>query len=245
MSEAKLIILMDFDGVILTQKALEYTALKLSRINWYNWQKQNTENLRLIDYARLFEQSDSDKKRNALRNVYRAYRPFIPNRYKRIYYFIRFRRTYPKYEIYEELTKGMKQVLIQLKKRSIPLGIVSNTAGKRLKYFRKKLGLDDYFSVFISRDDIPYRKPHPYSIIKALVLLKRKHNLKRINKNMVYFIGDLPTDIECAKNANVNSIALLSGHGTEKELRNIEPTIVLKKIKDLLEIEHFKKFLLD
>jgi len=51
------IVLFDFDGVIITQKALEYTASFFLKKKFYNW--QNTENMRLIDCARLFEESDS------------------------------------------------------------------------------------------------------------------------------------------------------------------------------------------
>ena len=46
------IILFDFDGVIITQKSLEYTASKLIKNKFYGW--KNIENMRLIDFARLF-----------------------------------------------------------------------------------------------------------------------------------------------------------------------------------------------
>jgi len=61
----------------------------------------------------------------------------------------------------------------------------------------------------------------------------------------VYYVGDLPHDIDCAKNAGVNSIALLSGHGTRKGLEKSSPTYLLPDIKNLLEIEELKKLLLD
>ncbi|MFX0143876.1 MAG: HAD family hydrolase, partial [Candidatus Hodarchaeota archaeon] len=75
-------------------------------------------------------------------------------------------------------------------------------------------------------------------------LMKIKNNLNYlIDKNNVYYIGDLPADIECAKNADIKSIALLSGHGTRKGLEYSNPTYLLPDIKSILEIEHFKKFL--
>ena len=122
---------------------------------------------------------------------------------------------------------------------------MSNTRGKRLNYFRNKLNLDKFFSVYISRDQTPYRKPDPYPIIIALKKIKKKYQLDLIERTNVYFIGDLPADIECAKNAKINSIALLSGHGLEKDLRKVNPTIILKDIKGILEIEPFKKYLMD
>jgi len=236
-----LILLFDFDGVIITQKALEYTALIKLKMKFYRW--QNIEGLRLIDLARLFEQSDSSNRIKALFRVYKNYKKYIPIRWRRIIFFIKFRRMYPKYEKYETIRPHLSDILLKLKGYDIPLGIISNTSKKRLNYFIDKLKLDRYFSVFISRDDTPFRKPDPYPIHLALNLIKRKHNLS-IDKAKVYLIGDLPSDIVSANNAKIKSIALLSGHGTKEDLENTKPTYILDDISNLLELEPIKKFLL-
>lgn len=236
------IVLFDFDGVIITQKSLEYTALYYLRKKFYKW--QNTKDIRLIDFARLFEESDSKNRLVALKRINKVYKSLIPSIWRRNLFFIKFRRMYPKYEKYEILKPNLEEVLIQLKQYSFLLGIVSNTNKRRLDSFRQKLNLDKYFSVYISRDDTPFRKPSPYPIITALKKIKKNFNYS-INKNNVYYIGDLPADIVCAKNAKIKSIALLSGHGTKEGLENSNPTILLQNIKDILEIEDFKKFLLD
>lgn len=236
------IILFDFDGVIITQKALEYTASKLMKNKFYQW--KNIENMRLIDFARLFEESDSKNRLVALKRINKVYKPFIHSIWRRNLFFIKFRRIYPKLEKFETLKPNLKEVLNQLKKSGMILGIVSNTSKKRLDKFRKRLNLDKFFSVFISRDDSPFRKPSPYPIIAALKELKKSINYS-INKDNVYYIGDLPADIECAKNADVKSIALLSGHGTREGLERSNPILLVPDVKDILEIEQFKKFLLD
>ncbi len=236
------ILLFDFDGVVITQKALEFTALLYKRKSFYKW--ENTKHLRLIDFARLFEQSDSDNRFKAIYQAYKSYRTYIPNRLRRILFFIKFRRTYPKYEIYETLKPNLKNILEKLKLIKVPLGIVSNTKGSRLLFFKEHLDLDKYFSAFISRDDSPYRKPHPYPIIKILTQLKQRYHFS-IDKNNIYFVGDLPSDILCAHNAGIKSIALLSGHGSELGLKKVNPTYLLQDITKLIEIEPFKKLLLD
>ncbi|MBA7690827.1 Phosphoglycolate phosphatase [subsurface metagenome] len=124
------IVLFDFDGVIITQKALEYTAS----------------------------------------------------------FFLKFRRMYPKYEKYETLKPNLEEVLIKFKKSEFLLGIVSNTNKRRLDSFKQKLNLGKYFSVFVSRDDTLYRKPHPYPIITALKqfkILKIKHIQCKIGFNPI------------------------------------------------------------
>ena len=236
------ILLFDFDGVIITQKSLEYTAHTLIKNKLYQW--KNIEKMRLIDFARLFEESDSKNRLLALKQINKVYKPFIPSIWRRNLFFIKFRRMYPKLEKYEILKPNLKEILNKLKNGGIHLGIVSNTSKKRLDFFRKKLKLDRFFSVFITRDDSLFRKPHPYPIIVALMKFKKNFNYS-INKDQVYYIGDLPADIECAKNANIKSIALLSGHGTKEGLEKSNPTYLLPDIKNILEIEYFKKFLLD
>ena len=236
------IILFDFDGVVITQRALEYTASIFLKQNFYKW--KNTENLRLIDIARLFEEVDSKNRIKALFRAYKIYKRYIPHNWRRILFFIRYRRTYPKFEKFESLKPNLEEILIKLKNVGIPLGIVSNTKGKRLNHFRAQLNLDKFFSIYISRDQTPYRKPNPYPIVIALKQIKEKFQFNFIDRNKVYFVGDLPADIECAKNAKINSIALFSGHGLEKDLRKVNPTIILQDIKNLLEIEPFKKYLI-
>ncbi len=236
------IILFDFDGVIITQKSLEYTALHYLRKKFYKW--QNTKNLRLIDLARLFEESDSKNKLVAFYRINKVFQHIIPSILRRNMFFFKFRRMYPKYEKYESLKPNLKEVLIKLKKNNFILGIVSNTSKRRLDLFRQKLNLNKYFSLYVSRDDTPFRKPSPYPIMIALNKIKKNHNYS-INKKNVYYVGDLPADIECAKNAQIKSIALLSGHGTNKGLENSGPTLLLQDIKKILEIKEFKKFLLD
>ncbi len=235
------ILLFDFDGCVITQKSLEYAALVHLKKNFYNW--RNIESLRLIDIARLFEEADSKNKIKAIINVYRVFKNYIPSRWKRILFFIRFRRLYPKYEIYETLKPKLREILTDLQKVGVKFGIVSNTSGERLTIFRNRLNLDEYFSVYVSRDDTPVRKPDGHPVIIALQQLKKDIGTP-IEKNNVYLIGDLPTDIECAHNAGVKSIALLSGHGTKLSLEKANPTITLRDIEDILEIDPFKKLLL-
>ncbi|HEC37111.1 hypothetical protein LCGC14_1518530 [marine sediment metagenome] len=236
------ILLFDLDGTVITQKSLEYTASVFLKKSFYRW--KNTENLRLIDLARLFVESDSKNKLKALLRIIKIYREYIPSLWRRLFFFVKFRRTYPKFETHESLKPELESLLRQFKRKGVILGIVSNTSGNRLAYFAKKLQLKKYFSVLISRDDTPLRKPSPYPIYSALLYLKK--NLKiSIDKDDVYYVGDLPQDIYCAKSAGINSVAILSGYGTPESLENSNPTYIIKNYKEILEIEVFKKFLLD
>lgn len=236
------IVLFDFDGVVITHTSLELAALKQLKNKWYKW--QNIEKMRLIDFARILEQSDSENKFKAYKNLFKNYRKIIPNPLKIIIFFIRFRLQYPKLEkIYETLKPNLENVLKILKENNIPTGIVSNTQKKRLAFFTEKFNLSQYFAVIMSRSDAPSRKPNPLPILLALKTIKNTYGFSKIEKSRVYFIGDLPTDIKCAKNAGINSIAILSGHGLKKDLERENPSIILENSQQLLEIEMIKKYL--
>ncbi|GAG82960.1 unnamed protein product, partial [marine sediment metagenome] len=127
------IILFDFDGIIITQKSLEYTAFLFLKKRFYHW--KNIENLRLIDLARIFEEADSKNRIKALLKIVKIYKRYIPSLWRRLLFFIMFRRTYPKYEKHEELKANLEEVLRKLKSKNFILGIVSNTRGERLRYF--------------------------------------------------------------------------------------------------------------
>ena len=236
------IIFFDFDGVLMTQKALELLAYRMLKNRFYRW--KNTKNLRLIDLALLFEKSDDENLLKLYQNIHMNFKSYIPSRFRRDIFIIKFRREYRKLEkIYDGLTPGTLDILKELKRKEIILGIISNTQKKRLFYFIKKFQLQEYFSVILARDDLPFHKPNPYPILHALKVIKRQNNFRMIDKSSVYFIGDIPSDIKCAKSAGVKSIALLSGHGSKIELENESPDYLIEKITDLSEHPPFKKFL--
>ena len=87
----QLIILFDFDGIVISQKSLEYTASIFLKKKFYRW--KNTDNLRLIDLARMFEEADSKNRLKALLQINKIYKHYIPSLWKRALFFIRFRRT--------------------------------------------------------------------------------------------------------------------------------------------------------
>jgi phosphoglycolate phosphatase-like HAD superfamily hydrolase len=57
----------------------------------------------------------------------------------------------------------------------------------------------------------------------------------------VYFVGDLPTDIQSAHNAHVRSIAVTTGHGSEEELQQEQPDYLLSGVENLFSIPEFQQ----
>jgi len=98
------------------------------------------------------------------------------------------------------------------------LGIVTTKTGRYSEVLMEHFGLMKYFDILIGREDVEHPKPHAEPILKAMESLD-------IEGKEIWMIGDTKLDLICAKNAGVNSIAVLSGYGEEKELKKFTDII--------------------
>jgi histidinol-phosphate aminotransferase len=101
--------------------------------------------------------------------------------------------------ICNEKTLIEKETLIKLKKY-FRLGIVTGRPREECDFALKKSGLNEYFEITITTDDVNGKtKPHPYGITLALSKLK--------TKNAIY-IGDNVDDISAANGAGIPFIGI-------------------------------------
>jgi len=99
------------------------------------------------------------------------------------------------------------------------LGIVTTKTGKYSQVLMEHFGLMHYFKVLIGREHVEHPKPHAEPILKAL------EYFEHFDKRDVWMIGDTELDLIAADAAGVNSIAVLSGYGTKKELERFTDVI--------------------
>ena len=125
---------------------------------------------------------------------------------------------------------------IELASTFAELGIVTTKTGKYSKVLMEHFNLMKYFKVLIGREDVDKPKPKPDAepIIKAL----ESFNFKGKN---VYMIGDTKLDLLCAKNAKVNSIAVLCGYGKKEELQKFTKIIVDDTLQAVNYLKSMKK----
>lgn len=101
-------------------------------------------------------------------------------------------------ELLVEPCPGIYSVLAMLKKRNIPMALVSNGLGKGYGAdIVKKFGLNDFFPVTIFREDIKKSKPHPEPLLMAL----RELNIEPSEKDVIWYIGDRHKDVTAVHNA--------------------------------------------
>ncbi len=93
------------------------------------------------------------------------------------------------------------------------VGIVTTKTAKYSKDILEHLEIMRYFEVLVGREDVVQPKPHKEPIEKAL----KSMNTSKLD---AWMIGDTILDMLSAKSADVKSVGVLSGYGSEDELKN-------------------------
>lgn len=108
---------------------------------------------------------------------------------------------------------------VELASEFATLGIVTTKTGLYSKILMQHFGIMHHFEVLIGREDVQNPKPHSEPIFKALEKLDTQ------NKE-IWMIGDTKLDLMSAKNANVRSIAVLSGYDKRDTLKEFTDVIL-------------------
>jgi HAD superfamily hydrolase (TIGR01549 family) len=109
-----------------------------------------------------------------------------------------------------ELYPGIKEILDYLKSKKYPLGIFTGKGREASLITLKILGVENYFDLIITGDDVENHKPSPEGIIKFL-------NHFKIQPERVLMIGDSVNDVIASKEAGIKiSSVLWDSYGKEK-----------------------------
>ena len=113
-----------------------------------------------------------------------------------------------------------------LTKKGVAIAAVTSRFSDQLKATLKFAGVDKYFKVIVTPQEVKNPKPDPESIFKVLKVLK-------VKADRAVFIGDSPVDIEAGKNAKVKTIAALYGFHGER-LLEAKPDYVIADIQEII-----------
>jgi phosphoglycolate phosphatase-like HAD superfamily hydrolase len=240
------IIMFDFDGVIINSKGAELAALQMMKDPFFEWDEEELAKINPLEIIRRFEMCDDQSSYQSVKKLWFNFRALLPNWVKRIRFFIRMGLNFRKYEkIVGDFIPGITDTLKLLYEKGAIMGIGTNSEGDRLPYWLDKKDCREYISAWTSRYDkkIYGIKPEPRVLLKLLLSIKKKHNIKKINMNRVFFVGDNPTDIWAAQNAKMRSIAVLSGHSSYDELAYLGADYILKSINEMPDLIEIKNML--
>lgn len=99
------------------------------------------------------------------------------------------------------------------------LGVVTTKTGLYSQELLEHFGVMDAFEVLIGRENVTHAKPHPEPVLAAMRHLDA-------SADACWLIGDTRLDTQAAKAAGIPCVGVLSGYGSEAELRVDTPYVV-------------------
>lgn len=120
------------------------------------------------------------------------------------------------------------ETLTELRRQGFRMGIVTSRAKAGVLETMKQGGVHDLFDAVVGGDEVPFMKPDPGHVMKALELIGSE-------PARALMIGDSHIDVEAGNNAGVRTVRGTYGFNTE-QLHDPEPDFFIEDIKDLLNI---------
>ena len=96
------------------------------------------------------------------------------------------------------LHEGVEDTLKFLKKKHIPMGIVTTSDSDKLRNALSHHSLEQYFDILIAHQDVVNLKPHPEPVLKAI------EKLKAVTGSTLY-VGDSHHDTHAGRAAGVTT----------------------------------------
>jgi pyrophosphatase PpaX len=118
------------------------------------------------------------------------------------------------------------EVLDELKKRNLKIAAITTRSLRTSVKSLEAVGIEHYFDLILSAEDVTRHKPHPEPILKALEFLQ-------VKPEEAIMVGDTTADIMAGKNASIKTVAALYGFGGEG-LLDLDPDYSIRELKDLL-----------
>ena len=145
-----------------------------------------------------------------------------------------FERAYPIFlDLYADNTSkrsvlypGVREGIDYLRANGYPLGCVTNKVAQFTLPLLKDLGVFDAFSLVVSGDSLPEKKPHPMPLLHAA-----KHF--GVEPRDALMIGDSVSDVKAARAAGFGIICMSYGYNHGQDIREANPDAVIDSMAEL------------
>ena len=107
-----------------------------------------------------------------------------------------------------------------------PLSVVSARDELTTRGFLEQFSLDGFFHAVATAQTCEHTKPYPQPVLWAAQQMQ-------VPPDTCVMIGDTTVDILAGKSAGAQTIGLLCGFGTERELRKAGADLILKDLREL------------
>ena len=124
-----------------------------------------------------------------------------------------------------QLFTGIKEVLLELKKRDFQLGIITSNSRENVLASLAKNGLQDTFTFIYSGSTFGKHK-----------VINKWLRIEKINPEKVVYVGDEVRDIDAAKKTGIKVIAVGWGINSQEALASQNPDCLIERPRELIEI---------
>jgi HAD superfamily hydrolase (TIGR01509 family) len=124
-----------------------------------------------------------------------------------------------------QLFPGIKEVLLELKKRGFQLGIITSNSRENVLAALEKNGLQDTFTFIYSGSTFGKHK-----------VINKWLRIENINPEKVVYVGDEIRDIDAAKKTGIKVIAVGWGFNSPQALAAQNPNFLIERPQELIEI---------
>lgn len=131
---------------------------------------------------------------------------------------------------------GLMPLLGRLRERGERMGVVTNKPSGFSRQLLEGLDLARYFDALVGGDTTGTRKPDPAPLLAALAQLfppLGSGTVSRTDIPPVVLVGDTPIDIETARNAGVQVIAVSWGFARRELLADARPDVIADTMSEL------------
>jgi pyrophosphatase PpaX len=122
---------------------------------------------------------------------------------------------------------GTAEVLSELRRRGLPLGIVTSKGTPMTLRGLRRFGLERYFDAVVTADDVPLHKPDPFPVRRAADLLA-------VAPERCAYVGDSPHDMQAALAAGAVAVAALWGAFPREQVLAPGPDAAIETLTELL-----------
>jgi phosphoglycolate phosphatase len=124
-----------------------------------------------------------------------------------------------------QLFPGIKEVLLELKKRGFQLGIITSNSRENVLGALEKNGLQDTFTFIYSGSTFGKHK-----------VINKWLRIENIHTEKVVYVGDEVRDIDAAKKTGIKVIAVGWGFNSPQALAAQNPNFLIERPQELIEI---------
>ena len=117
--------------------------------------------------------------------------------------------------------------------KKLNLAILTNNKSTYAENVLEKFNLNKFFNTIIGFNDVTEVKPNPEGILKIL-------DKWGIETSEAIFIGDMTTDIDAGKSANVKMVCVASGLAQKETLLNHKPDVLVNDTNELIKLFGFE-----